>query len=198
MMSQEPAAMAVWALFVLGVFLVIGFLTAKILPGERPVFYMELPPLRMPRPGAVLVKTYTRMQWYFAEILPLFLLASVLIWIGKITGAFDVIVGALGHVMGWIGLPKEAAVAFLFGFFRRDYGAAGLYDLHSSGGLTGNQLAVAAITLTLFVPCIAQFLVMQRERGAKVAAGIAGFVMVVAFGVGGLVNALLNLLGVQL
>ena len=57
---------------------------------------------------------------------------------------------------------------------------------------------MAAITLTLFVPCIAQFLVMQRERGAKVAAGIAGFVMVVAFGVGGLVNALLNLLGVQL
>ena len=198
MMSQEPAAMAVWAVFVLGVFLVIGFLTAKILPGERPVFYMELPPLRMPRPGAVLVKTYTRMQWYFAEILPLFLLASVLIWVGKITGAFDAIVGALGQVMGWIGLPKEAAVAFLFGFFRRDYGAAGLYDLHSSGGLTGNQLAVAAITLTLFVPCIAQFLVMQRERGAKVAAGIAGFVMVVAFGVGGLVNALLNLLGVQL
>ncbi|NOY44216.1 MAG: ferrous iron transport protein B [Deltaproteobacteria bacterium] len=198
MMSAEPRAMAVWAGFVIGVFLLIGWLTARILPGDPPMFYMEIPPLRLPRPGAVAVKTLTRMQWYFAEILPLFLLASVLIWLGKITGLFDAAVSGLGVVMGWIGLPKEAAVAFLFGFFRRDYGAAGLYDLQTQGLLTGNQLAVAAITLTLFVPCIAQFLVMQKERGTKTALAIAGFVFVFAFGVGALVNGLLTVLGVQL
>ena len=198
MMAAEPAAMAVWAGFVVLVFLFIGFLTARLLPGEPPVFYMEVPPLRLPRPGAVLMKTYTRMQWYFMEILPLFLLASVLIWVGKITRAFDVVVAGLSHVMGWIGLPADAAVAFLFGFFRRDYGAAGLYDLQQAGALTGNQLAVAAITLTLFVPCVAQFLMMKKERGLKQAAAIGGFVFVFAFLVGGVVNALLNVLGVQL
>ena len=198
MTAQEPAAMAVWAVFVTLIFLLIGFLTARILPGEKPLFYMELPPLRLPRPGAVLIKTYTRMQWYFAEILPLFVLASVLIWAGKITRLFDVIVGGLAHVMGWLGLPKEAAVAFLFGFFRRDYGAAGLYDLQQTGALTGNQLAVAAITLTLFVPCIAQFLVMKKERGLSVALAIAGFVMICAFLAGGLVHGLLTVAGIEL
>jgi ferrous iron transport protein B len=198
MMAAEPAAMGVWAGFVTLVFLFIGFLTARLLPGEPPVFYMEVPPLRLPRPGAVFLKTYTRMQWYFLEILPLFLLASVLIWLGKITKVFDATVAGLSHVMGWIGLPGDAAVAFLFGFFRRDYGAAGLYDLQQAGALTGNQLAVAAITLTLFVPCIAQFLMMKKERGLKQALAIGGFVFAFAFLVGGVVNGLLSLLGVQL
>jgi len=197
-MAQAPAAMGVWAGFVILVFLLIGFLTAQLMPGDRPNFYMEVPPLRLPRPGAVLIKTYTRMQWYFAEILPLFILASVLIWAGKITGIFDWLVAGLAHVMGWIGLPKEAAVAFLFGFFRRDYGAAGLYDLQKSGALDGNQLAVAAITLTLFIPCIAQFLVMKKEQGLRIALAIGAFVFVFAFASGGFVNAALNLLGVRL
>ena len=180
------------------IFLFIGFLTARLMPGDRPNFYMEIPPLRLPRPGAVFIKTYTRMQWYFMEILPLFIIASILIWLGKITRTFDVVVTWLSHVMGWIGLPKEAAVAFLFGFFRRDYGAAGLYDLQKAGDLTGNQLVVAIITLTLFVPCIAQFLVMKKERGLKIASAMAMFIFPFAFAVGGVVNMLLNLTGVRL
>jgi ferrous iron transport protein B len=198
MMAEEPGAMGAWAGFVLVIFLFIGFLTARLMPGDRPNFYMEVPPLRFPRPGAVFIKTYTRMQWYFMEILPLFILASVLIWFGKVTRTFDVVVSALSQVMSWIGLPSEAAVAFLFGFFRRDYGAAGLFDLQNAGALTGNQLAVAAITLTLFVPCIAQFLIMKKERGFKTAFVIALFIFPFAFLVGGVVNALLNLTGVQL
>ncbi len=198
MVAEKPAAMGVWLGFMLFIFLFIGFLTARLMPGDRPNFYMEVPPLRMPRPGAVFMKTYTRMQWYFVEILPLFILASVLIWLGKITATFDVVVSWLSYVMGWIGLPKEAAVAFLFGFFRRDYGAAGLFDLQQAGALNGNQLAVAVITLTLFIPCIAQFLMMKKERGLKMACAIALFIFPFAFAVGGLVNALLNLTGVQL
>jgi ferrous iron transport protein B len=198
MMAQAPAAMAVWAGFILMVFLFVGFLTAKIMPGKHPDFYMEVPPLRLPRPGAVLIKTYTRMQWYFMEILPLFVIASVLIWLGKITRTFDIVVAGLSYVMSWIGLPSDAAVAFLFGFFRRDYGAAGLFDLQSAGALTGNQLAIAAITLTLFVPCIAQFLIMKKERGFKTAATIGLFIFPFAFLVGGVVNALLEFTGVQL
>ncbi len=198
MVAEKPAAMGVWLGFMLFIFLFIGFLTARLMPGDRPNFYMEVPPLRMPRPGAVFMKTYTRMQWYFVEILPLFILASVLIWLGKITATFDIVVSWLSHVMGWIGLPKEAAVAFLFGFFRRDYGAAGLFDLQQAGALNGNQLAVAVITLTLFIPCIAQFLMMKKERGLKMACAIGLFIFPFAFVVGGMVNVLLNVTGIQL
>jgi len=54
--------------------------------------------------------------------------------------------------MATLGLPRETAVAFIFGFFRRDYGAAGLYDLQIKGLLDARQLTVAAVTLTLFIP----------------------------------------------
>ena len=159
------------------------------------MFYMELPPMRLPQLSNILTKTYTRMQWYFLEILPLFVFASVLLWLGTITGFFEKAVNGLRPLMAALGLPPEVAVAFIFGFFRRDYGAAGLYDLQTKGGLDPRQLTVAAVTLTLFIPCIAQFLVMKKERGLKVATLIGVFVSLLAFGSGWLLNQTLLLTG---
>lgn len=191
LLSQAPGALLVWSLCLLLVFLLIGFLAARLMPGETPMFYMELPPMRLPQLSNIMTKTYTRMQWYFLEILPLFILASILLWLGKITDFFTVLVEWMSPVMASIGLPKEAAVAFIFGFFRRDYGAAGLYDLQTGGLLDARQLTVAAVTLTLFIPCVAQFLVMKRERGMAVATGIGVFVSLLAFGSGWLLNKVL-------
>jgi len=196
--AESPGILVTWIVVVAFVFLFIGYLTARILPGKEPDFFMELPPLRMPRFANVWIKTSTRMRWYFMEILPLFLLASVLIWAGNLTGLFDFTMHLLSFPTNAIGLPDEAAKAFLFGFFRRDYGVAGLYDIQQGGLLTGNQLAVATITLTLFLPCIAQFLVMMKERGWKMAFLVAAFVFPFAFLVGGIVNVLLNALGINL
>ena len=191
LLSKAPGALLVWGVCLLLIFLVIDFLAARLMPGETPMFYMELPPMRLPQISNVFTKTYTRMQWYFMEILPLFILASVLLWIGKITHFFEMAVEGLRPFMAMMGLPKEVAVAFIFGFFRRDYGAAGLYDLQTKGILDGRQLTVAAVTLTLFIPCVAQFLIMKRERGMKVALAISVFVSVLAFGSGYLLNQFL-------
>jgi ferrous iron transport protein B len=196
--AGSPGVIVTWIGTVAAVFLFIGYLTAKIIPGVTADFFMELPPLRFPRFANVWVKTSSRMRWYFIEILPLFLLASVLIWVGNITGLFEKALWLLSFPTRWIGLPNEAAQAFLFGFFRRDYGVAGLYDVHQAGALSGNQLAVATITLTLFLPCIAQFLVMLKERGWRMATAVAVFVFPFAFVVGGAVNWALNTLGIQL
>ncbi|RMF93439.1 MAG: ferrous iron transporter B, partial [Nitrospinota bacterium] len=198
LLAGNVRALLVWACFVGGVFLLIGFLTARLLPGESPSFYLELPPLRWPKPSNVLLKTYARIQWYFLEVLPLFILASVLIWLGKLSGAFDLGISLLKPLVRGIGLPEDAAVAFLFGFFRRDYGAAGLYDLQQSGALSGNQLVVAAATLTLFVPCIAQFSIMWKERGPKTTLAIVSFIFPFAFAMGYLLHLGLTLLGIQL
>jgi ferrous iron transport protein B len=198
LLAGHPAALLLWAGVVAGVMLLVGYLTAKVLPGEQPMFYMELPPLRLPTLTNVLVKTYTRMAWYFLEILPMFLLASVLIWFGQITRIFHLLLHAIRPLVRAIGLPDETAVAFLFGFFRRDYGAAGLYDLQKGQVLTVNQIAVAAIVLTLFLPCVAQFLVMQKERGTRVTLWISAGVLVTAFTVGYLVNWVLTVGGITL
>ncbi len=196
LLSEVPGSLLVWSLTLAAIFLFIGFLSARLVPGERPMFYMEIPPLRMPQPRNVLVKTLTRMQWYFLEIFPLFILASVMLWAGKMTGALDWLVRAMSPAMLALGLPTEVSAAFIFGFFRRDFGAAGLYDLQTAGLLNPTQLTVAAVTLTLFVPCVAQFLVMFKERGGKVATGIFVFVTLLAFSVGWGLNRLLLFTGV--
>jgi len=195
-LADRPLALLIWAMVVLGIFMLVGFLAARLVPGERAAFYMELPPLRLPRLSNVLVKTYTRMEWYLREVLPLFVLASVLIWIGQITGTFNAALSALDPVVRWIGLPSQATGAILFGFFRRDYGAAGLYDLR--GVLDGVQLTVAAVTLTLFVPCIAQAAVMFKERGWKIALGAIAFIIPFAFIVGWGLSKVLSLLRLPL
>jgi ferrous iron transport protein B len=197
-MAGNPAALFIWAIVVVIIFLLIGFLAARLIPGEKPGFYMEIPPLRMPKISNVLMKTATRIKWYLKEVFPLFILASILIWIGQITGLFDLIINALAYPVQWIGLPSEATTAVLFGFFRRDYGAAGLFDLQQAGVLSGVPLVVAAVTLTLFVPCIAQFSVTIKERGLKTALAIALFVFPFAFVIGFLLNLILTSVGVQL
>lgn len=196
LLSKAPGALMVWGLCMGVLFLLVGVLAARLLPGPPPIFYMELPPMRLPQIGNVLTKTYTRMQWYFIEILPLFVIASVLLWLGKVTGFFAKMIALMTPVMASLGLPKETAVAFIFGFFRRDYGAAGLYDLQSQGLMNARQLTVAAVTLTLFIPCVAQFLVMKNERGWKVATMIGVFVSLFAYGSGYLLNQLLLVTGV--
>jgi ferrous iron transport protein B len=198
LLAGNPAAMFVWAGIVMVIFLFVGFLTAKLLPGEKPSFYMEVPPLRLPTLTNVLTKTYVRVKWYFKEILPLFLLASVLIWIGQLTRLFDFLINLLRKPMELIGLPSEAAKVFLFGFFRRDYGAAGLYDINKEGLLDGVQLVIACIALTLFLPCVAQFLMVLKERGWKAGVGIAAFIISISYGTAYVSNFVFKQLGVTL
>jgi ferrous iron transport protein B len=196
LLEGKPLPMIIWAGVVALIFLFIGFLTARIMPGERPSFYMEVPPLRFPKVSNVLVKTYVRVKWYFKEILPLFLLASVFIWIGQLTGLFDVVLNLLKKPVQLIGLPADAAKIFLFGFFRRDYGAAGLYDLSKAGALDEIQLVVACVALTLFLPCIAQLLMNLKERGWKTGVSISIFTLTISFGAAWFVNLVLNYFGV--
>lgn len=198
LLAGHPRALALWGLIVLGVFLLAGALVDRILPGDKPSFFMELPPMRVPSLKNVWSKTVSRMGWYFLEILPLFIIASVLIWIGQLTGIFPLLIDSLHPVVRALGLPPETAVSFLFGFFRRDYGAAGLYDLQRSGLMNGAQLLVATVTLTLFLPCIAQFLIMKKERGWKVTLMMSGIIFLLAFAVGFVLHWVLLLTGATL
>ena len=198
LLSGNVATLLIWGGTVALVMLLVGFLLSKIIPGERASFFMEVPPLRLPKLSNVLVKTYSRLQWYLTEVIPIFVLASVLIWLGQLIGLFQLLISWIEPVVVVIGLPPESAVAFLYGFFRRDFGAAGLYDLHSAGMLSGVPLVVAAVTLTLFVPCVAQFAVTIKERGLKTALAIALFIFPFAFLVGFVLNQILTGLGVSL
>ena len=198
LLEGNPKGMWIWLFVVSLVFLLVGFLSSMVLPGEAPSFYMEIPPLRLPKLSNIFIKTYSRVKWYFMEVFPMFILASLMIWIGQLSGLFNLLVKLLEYPIRWIGLPEKAAVAFLFGFFRRDYGAAGLYDIKKAGLFTGNQLVVACVVLTLFLPCIAQFLMNTKERGLKTGVAISVFILLFSFFTGFLVNFIFNISGLHL
>ncbi|MER3401888.1 MAG: ferrous iron transporter B [Armatimonadota bacterium] len=198
LLARYPTGLLIWMGVLVGVFLTAGWIAARVIPGNPMPFYMELPPIRLPSLSNVLLKTMARLHWYFLEVFPLFLLASVLIWVGQLTGLFDWALRAIAPITGLLGLPDSAGVAFLFGFFRRDYGAAGLYDLQQAGLLTGNQVLIVAVVLTLFVPCVAQFLVTLKERGWKAALAMFVISLGVAIWVGWMLKLALSALGVVL
>jgi len=196
LLAPAPMALLVWGVVIVANFMFVGWLASKIMPGKKPTFFMELPPLRVPKLSNVLSKTYTRIVWYLKEVLPLFIIASLVIWLLQITGVFPWIIKGLEPIVSSIGLPNETSDVFLFGFFRRDYGAAGLFQMQDM--LTANQLAISAVVLTLFVPCVAQLMVMFKERGAKMAIGIFILVLTLAFSMGWLLNFVLNALQINL
>jgi ferrous iron transport protein B len=198
LLHGKPAVLLIWMFVLVGVFLFVGYLGGKILPGERPSFYMELPRLRWPSLSNIFNKTYLRVKWYLKEIMPVFICASVLIWLGQLTHLFDAVLGLLRVPVHWLNLPPECAKIFLLGFFRRDYGAAGLYDLGQQGALNNAQLAVACVALSLFLPCIAQFVMNVKERGWKIGLAISAFVLFFSFGVSYVLSVALNLTGVLL
>lgn len=177
--------------------LMVGWLASKIIPGGSSMFIAELPPYRLPRIDNVFIKTYFRSKWFLKEAVPLFLLGTAFLFFVDLVGllkAFSDFVSPI--VSGWLGLPAKAAEAFVLGFLRRDYGAAGLFVMFEKGLMDKLQAFVSLMVITLFVPCIANLFVIIKERGPKIAAAIATFVLFYAFLAGGVINFMLRFIGV--
>lgn len=195
-LSNNIMSVFIWAMWMVVIFVIVGWLSAKMMPGERSAFYMEIPPLRMPILSNIITKAYTRMTWYFLEILPVFIMTSFILWIADQSGILASVIGMTEPAMTMLGLPKEAAQTFLLGFFRRDYGAAGLYDMCAAGILNNKQLLISAVTLTLFVPCVAQLVVMVKERGIVSAVIMVWLIICISLAAGFAVRQALDGFGV--
>jgi ferrous iron transport protein B len=197
--SLSPAAMFIWLGVVMGTILFVGALAARVLPGKGSDFILELPPLRMPRFGNILVKTFARIEWYLKEAVPLFVLGTLILFVADRLNLLSKLEAMAAPVLhGLLGLPRETAAAFIVGFLRRDFGAAGLYHLAQIGRLDRVQIVVAVVVITLFIPCIANFFMMVKERGWKTGLAIASFIFPFALLVGATLNWVLRAMHVTL
>jgi len=189
--SLSFKAVLVWALAMVGVLMLTGFLASKLIPGRRIPLVTELPPMRLPIFGNVLKKTAGRLKWYLVEVIPLFMIGTFVMFSLDKLGVLPAIIRA-GEplVSGWLGLPPEASAAFVMGFLRRDFGATGLFAM--SHNLDPIQAVVGMITLTLFIPCFASLMMMVKEQGIKTAATMVALIVPFAFLVGGLFNIALR------
>lgn len=183
----------IWLAVVVGVMMLVGYIAEKIIPGEEADFVLELPPVRVPQLSNIVIKTLARIEWYVKEAVPLFILGTFVLFVLDKSGVLKYIEAfASPVVQGWLNLPAKATEAFIVGFLRRDYGAAGLYALRENGMLDNIGVVVGMITITLFIPCIANFFMIIKELGLKAALLVGAFIFPFAFLVGGLVNLILR------
>jgi len=185
------SALLIWVVSMVAVLMLAGFLAAKLIPGRRIPLVTEMPPIRLPLMGNVAKKTVGRLKWYLIEVIPLFLLGTLIMFLLDRFGALPAIIRA-GEplVTGWLGLPKEASAAFVMGFLRRDFGATGLFAM--SHQLSPIQAVVGMVTITLFVPCIASVMMIIKEQGLKITAAMLALIIPFAFLIGGILNHLLR------
>lgn len=187
-------AMLWWAGTVILVLILAGYLASRVVPGEKPDFFVELPPLRKPTMENIIMKTLSRIEWYVKEAVPLFVLGTLILFFldkFRILGWIEQAASPL--VVQFLGLPSRATEALLMGFLRRDYGAAGLFDLSRQGLMDETQIIVSLVTLTLFVPCLANFFMMIKERGLKTALLMMVLIIPFALLVGGALNLILHI-----
>lgn len=190
--SYSLKAVIIWTLCMVGVLLLTGFLASKLIKGRRIPLVTELPPMRLPVLANVLKKTGGRLKWYLLEVIPLFLLGTLLMFVSDKLGVLPAII-EFGEplVTGFLGLPKEASAAFVMGFLRRDFGATGLFTMAEN--LSEIQALVGMVTLTLFIPCFASFVMIIKEKGVKVSLLMLVMIIPFAFLVGGVLNQILRI-----
>jgi len=193
-----PAASITWFVLLVGIIFLVGYLAAKVIPGDPSDFILEIPPIRWPQPGNLLVKTMARIEWYLKEAVPLFIVGTLILFVADRLGLLPWLQKVSEPlVVNLLDLPPKTAEAFLIGFLRRDYGAAGLFAMAKAGMLTNLQVLVSLITITLFIPCLANLLVIYKEQGGKVTAYIVLFIFPFAVLVGAAVNFTARWLGIH-
>jgi ferrous iron transport protein B len=174
------------------IFAVVGAVLERLTPGTSTALLIDLPTLRLPRIGNVARKSVVKVWQFMREVAAFFLVGAALISTLQVTGVLTWIQGVARPItVSWLGLPPEAARAFVMGFVRRDFGAAGFFTMH----LSDPQLLVAMVTITLFVPCIASVMVIYKERGWRYLVGLMVGSVVLAFALGGVVAHALMLIG---
>jgi ferrous iron transport protein B len=171
------------------VWIILGLILNRFVKGFSPELLIEIPRYRLPVLRTVAQKLWMRTYGFLKEALPIILASVLVINILYALGVFDFIARFTAPVVtGILGLPKEAVVALVIGFLRKDVAIGMLAPL----SLTSGQLVVGSVVLAMFFPCIATFVVLLRELGTTGFIKAAGIMVTVALLVGGFLNLILT------
>lgn len=148
----------------LSIVLILGIVLNRALPGYSPEFLLEIPPYRFPPLLTLVKKLYFRVKGFLIEAVPVVMGGVLFINILIYFRLFDFVTSISAPIIhNLFGLPKEAVVALVIGFIRKDVAVGMLMPL----GLSVKQLFIGATLLAISFPCIATFVVIWKELGFK-------------------------------
>jgi len=167
------------------VWIIVGLILNKLLPGYSNDLLLEVPSFRLPDPLTILKKLWMRIVSFLKEAIPFMLLGVIIVNFLYTLGIFEVMANGLGPIIKNVfGLPQEAISALLMGFLRKDLAMGMLAPL----GLSAKQLVVASTILAVYFPCIATFVVLVRELGIIDMFKSVVVMLITTFFVGGFIN----------
>ena len=170
------------------VWIVLGLVLNKVIGGESPEIFMEIPSYRFPYWGALLKKLWIRVRGFLMDAVPFVLLGVLLVNVLYALGIIEFIGRVSAPIItGLLGLPKEAVVALIIGFLRKDVAVGMLLPL----GLTLKQAVVASVVLAMYFPCVATFAVLVKELGIMDMLKSTTIMVALAFFVGAVLNIIL-------
>ncbi|MFH1008301.1 MAG: ferrous iron transporter B [Candidatus Latescibacterota bacterium] len=170
------------------VWILLGLLLNRVVKGESPEIFVEIPSYRIPYWNAMAKKLWMRIRSFVTHAVPYVLVGVVVVNILYALGIIEFIGNLAAPVItGLLGLPKEAVGALIIGFLRKDVAIGMLVPL----GLSMSQLVIASVVLTMYFPCVATFAVMAKELGAKDMIKSAGIMVASSLLVGSLLNLIL-------
>jgi len=171
------------------VWVVLGLALRYTSRGFTPELLIEIPPYRLPSWQAVLKKLWRRTRGFIVEAIPIVLGAVLVINVLYALGIFDAIADAAAPIVTTVlGLPKEAVVALVMGFLRKDVALGLMAPLE----MTSGQLVVGSVVLAMSFPCIATFVILLREFGIAGVLKASGIMVAAALITGGILNLILN------
>ncbi len=166
-------------LFIL--YIVVGLILNRYVKGESPEIFLEIPPYRRPSLKTILKKTWMRVNWFLKEAIPYLILGVLAINVLYAIGFIDWLGNLFAPVMeGLLGLPGEASASLLVGFLRKDLAVGMLLPL----GMSPMQLVIATTILTIYFPCVATFVLLFKELGAKDMLKATGLMVIITLIVG--------------
>ena len=165
--------------------LMLGLILNRIMPGYSPEFLLEIPSYRFPPLSMLGRKLYFRVKGFLIEAVPVVLIGVLFINILLYFKLFDIVTNIFAPLIkGVFGLPKEAIVALVIGFLRKDVAVGMLMPL----SLSAKQLFIAATLLAVSFPCVATFIILWKELGLKDLIKAVFIMIIVSIIVGGLLN----------
>jgi ferrous iron transport protein B len=171
------------------VWIVIGFILNRLLKGASPELLIEIPPYRLPQWRATFQKLWMRALGFLKEALPVVMAAILVVNVLFSLGVFTHIANFAAPVItGLMGLPKEAVIAIVLGFLRKDVAMGMLAPL----ALNSAQLVIASVLLAMTFPCIATFVVLTRELGMANMLKATVIMIASALFMGGVLNLILQ------
>ena len=150
--------------------LAAGYLLNRFLSHteEAEGFILELPPIRIPQPKAVLRKTVHRLYLFLDESLGVFILAALSLFTLDRLGILQGLKTVLGPVLEkFLGLPASMLDAVILLLARHEAAAALIIELIRKGQLDYRQSIIAVTLTTMFIPCFANVMAMTKVLGAR-------------------------------